>query len=972
MADEDTPLEGQVPVDAHPDDGPATIADGALEAPATGVNPSNNLPTEAKDAIPNTTQKLEDDSLSEGENKQDRLCLKGACNPLTVAVEALKQQPPSTDKKTAFWTRYKTLADEFDNDFQKKYGNDLDTSLIFVRYFVFAGYDSLIPDAGCPNLMPQLDTVPPRIVVVAQGLLYFSLLSTLLAALLAVLGKQWLLYYDSVGNRGTVEERGLERQRKFDGLRRWKFDLVMQMFPLLLQFALLLFAAALSIYLWTIHHAIAAIVLALTCLGLTGYAAMTIAALIWEDSPFQTSLGFVVKTVVKGLSRADDPSQLWEHWRRISHLLSQAWSACTRAQKVLKPLLPLFNLNRARNAPTSLFYQPPLSRDEISAAAAAVLWALETSTSPDMPVLRRLHEVFNPCIVGWNTVQDGMADRAIACMKAFAVLELVTDPHQRPQNLWGIYPSSLENANEELQSFNHFFDIFRRAGQSGTLETWELRVAEEPWVITQWILRFIATDQCPERLLKSVLIGFQPSSVPRNIHSTILADFLFCLNSFFSPTMACDRSVLDKRSYEVLLITLLFENMNKRLADKTPLDREIANAVIVRVAELVDRVDSRCVNAAYRFCAADGVSQIAIMSAVQLVNLEEYMLDFNLSEIQAHIEDVGWAYRILDGLDNSERRYDTVTGLLQALVVCGPIQGKLSTSALRTILSALSSPDSGEKLKCTASAVFVSVGHWFNDNELGPILAVDSVWRNLGGLFSNAYHYTLLGDKLSTMPHWKNIISKDLPGWIAQYRGLVTQDSSISIEEQWTKFRSVLSRVWGLTFNATEPEATLSMVFGALAQAWDQIDVSDPEIVLSDGYTLRLLDSTINIMFCARKRSYVVLQHPSQAFLDIDMVRLGDAVGKAGGRANGEMVSGTGEEAAEDSRLWHAMRDLLTKLAFVLHGELRSPPRFEHDAAELAHWDRLEDTCWADFGTLREKISETRPAEGQEKTVDSV
>jgi hypothetical protein len=217
------------------------------------------------------------------------------------------------------------------------------------------------------------------------------------------------------------------------------------------------------------------------------------------------------------------------------------------------------------------------------------------------------------------------------------------------------------------------------------------------------------------------------------------------------------------------------------------------------------------------------------------------------------------------------------------------------------------------------------------------------------------------------MPHWKNIISKDLPGWIAQYRRLVTEDSSIRIEEQWTKFRSVLSRVWGLTFNATEPEATLSMVFGALAQAWDRIDVSDPEIVLSDGYTLRLLDSTINIMFCARKHSYVVLQHPSQAFLDIDMVRLGDAVGKAGGRANGEMVSGTGEEAAEDSRLWHAMRDLLTKLAFVLHGELRSPPRFEHDAAELAHWDCLEDTCWADFGTLREKIQKRGLPRGKRK-----
>jgi hypothetical protein len=58
---------------------------------------------------------------------------------LTKAVEALKQQPQSTDTKTAFWTAYKTLADEFDKEFQRKYGNDLDTSLIFVRGGIFYG-----------------------------------------------------------------------------------------------------------------------------------------------------------------------------------------------------------------------------------------------------------------------------------------------------------------------------------------------------------------------------------------------------------------------------------------------------------------------------------------------------------------------------------------------------------------------------------------------------------------------------------------------------------------------------------------------------------------------------------------------------------------------------------------------------------------------------------------------------------------
>ncbi|KAJ7736702.1 hypothetical protein B0H16DRAFT_1326481, partial [Mycena metata] len=117
------------------------------------------------------------------------------------------------DKKTTFWTAYKTLADEFDKELQRKYGDNLDTSLIF------AGLFSAVSSAFIIQIQPQLQsdptqallmllvqnmtgvptpalqmsqqTGPATIIVIAQGILYVSLLSTLLAALLAVLGKQW-------------------------------------------------------------------------------------------------------------------------------------------------------------------------------------------------------------------------------------------------------------------------------------------------------------------------------------------------------------------------------------------------------------------------------------------------------------------------------------------------------------------------------------------------------------------------------------------------------------------------------------------------------------------------------------------------------------------------------------------------------------------------------------------------------------
>ncbi|KAJ7740183.1 hypothetical protein B0H14DRAFT_2407625 [Mycena olivaceomarginata] len=196
---------------------------------------------------------------------------------MRTAIEALTQKPQSPDKKIAFWTAYKSLADEFDKEIQEKYKNDLDTTLIFAGLFsavssafIIQIQPELQPDptkALLALLVQNITGLPPALlppgtstseplassVVVAQSLLYFSLFTTLMAALLAVLGKQWLLHYNLVGERGTIAERGLERQRKFDGMCQWRFDLVMQIFPLVLQVSLLLFLTALSIYLWTIH-----------------------------------------------------------------------------------------------------------------------------------------------------------------------------------------------------------------------------------------------------------------------------------------------------------------------------------------------------------------------------------------------------------------------------------------------------------------------------------------------------------------------------------------------------------------------------------------------------------------------------------------------------------------------------------------------------------------------------------------------
>ncbi|KAJ7808810.1 hypothetical protein B0H14DRAFT_2525055, partial [Mycena olivaceomarginata] len=130
--------------------------------------------------------------------------LENRLESVAKAVEALHYKRQSTDKRIAFWTAYKTLADEFDKEFQAKYGADLDTSLIFAGLFsavssafIIQIQPELQPDPNGPTqallalLVQNITGLPPALlppgvstpqaqtpasaVAIAQGLLYFSL-----------------------------------------------------------------------------------------------------------------------------------------------------------------------------------------------------------------------------------------------------------------------------------------------------------------------------------------------------------------------------------------------------------------------------------------------------------------------------------------------------------------------------------------------------------------------------------------------------------------------------------------------------------------------------------------------------------------------------------------------------------------------------------------------------------------------------
>ncbi|KAF9791185.1 hypothetical protein BJ322DRAFT_982776, partial [Thelephora terrestris] len=120
--------------------------------------------------------------------------------------------------RTKFYEHYRKEAEEYDKEFLKNRGEDLNTTLIFAGLFsavtsafiiqVQSGLQSdpneetaallrvliyKIDNTTFGGDVPTLPqwTGPPQTIIHVQSLLYASLLTSLLSAFIAMLGKQW-------------------------------------------------------------------------------------------------------------------------------------------------------------------------------------------------------------------------------------------------------------------------------------------------------------------------------------------------------------------------------------------------------------------------------------------------------------------------------------------------------------------------------------------------------------------------------------------------------------------------------------------------------------------------------------------------------------------------------------------------------------------------------------------------------------
>jgi hypothetical protein len=94
-----------------------------------------------------------------------------------------------------------------------------------------------------------------------------------------------------------MTERCGDRQRKFDGLEKWKFRWFVESLPIMLQIALLLLAGGLSRYMWAVNTSVAYVIISLAALGLIFYVGIAAAGASSYECPFQTPVSIGLRAL---------------------------------------------------------------------------------------------------------------------------------------------------------------------------------------------------------------------------------------------------------------------------------------------------------------------------------------------------------------------------------------------------------------------------------------------------------------------------------------------------------------------------------------------------------------------------------------------------------------------------------------------------------------------------------------------------
>ncbi|CUA70029.1 E3 ubiquitin-protein ligase listerin [Rhizoctonia solani] len=133
-----------------------------------------------------------------------------------------------------------------------------------------------------------------------NGIWFMSLGLSLSAALIAMLGKEWLTTFQSSRPRSS-RRLAYIRQSRLKGLEDWGALHIVALLPTLLHVSLLLFAVGLVIYLWALDVAVASVLSAVIGVTLTFYFVTSTLGAVYEFCPFVTEVSEYIRKAVAAL-----------------------------------------------------------------------------------------------------------------------------------------------------------------------------------------------------------------------------------------------------------------------------------------------------------------------------------------------------------------------------------------------------------------------------------------------------------------------------------------------------------------------------------------------------------------------------------------------------------------------------------------------------------------------------------------------
>lgn len=372
---------------------------------------------------------------------------------------------------------FSAVSSSFVIDIQTKLEPDpSDVTAVYLRAILLTLNHSAI--TGELPTPPAAWSGPAQEIVIATNLLYASLLITLLAAFVAMLGKQWLnRYLRDIG--GSISERCGDRQRKRNGIDKWPFEMFVESLPMMLQVALLLLAVGLTRYMWAINASVARTLLGLTAFGVAFFISIVIAGTSSYECPFQTPASLALRALgvhrtfgrlmssfpslgirrrLRGLGRVFGYLYFRTRARliRVKAITSKAlrqYSVPSRPATELailphetllpRPFIPLYTSNSWNIGPILKEQNLDLPRRTNRADARCINWILDRITDPEtidsafrlactirwyddgvdsQPSYEELNSVLVGCFGFDGRVQSGMRNRAYDCARVIGRL----------------------------------------------------------------------------------------------------------------------------------------------------------------------------------------------------------------------------------------------------------------------------------------------------------------------------------------------------------------------------------------------------------------------------------------------------------------------------------------------------------------------------------------------------------------------